>query len=86
MIAPSFIWRDYVVMAESGEEDWIISKRALGVMFMLGGALAAAGILLLDRLRGGAADFGPSQQLGLAGAAALVVIGLSLLPLGDRPA
>ncbi|MCC7207503.1 MAG: hypothetical protein IT323_09360 [Anaerolineae bacterium] len=69
-----------------GEKDWIISKRALGVLFMLAGALAAAGILLLDRLRGGAADFGPSQQLGLAGAVALVIVGLTLLPLGDRPA
>ncbi len=69
-----------------GEKDWIISKRALGVLFMLAGLLAAAGIVLLDRLRGGAADFGPSQQLGLAGAVALVIIGLTLLPLGDRPA
>ena len=69
-----------------GDKDWIISKRALGVLFMLAGVLAAAGILLLDRLRGGAADFGPSQQLGVAGAVALVIVGLTLLPLGDRPA
>ena len=39
-----------------------------------------------DRLRGGASDFGPSQQLGVAGAVVLVLVGLSLLPLGDRPA
>jgi ribose/xylose/arabinose/galactoside ABC-type transport system permease subunit len=73
-------------MDESGARDWIISKRTLGILFVLAGVLAAAGILLLDRLRGGTADFGPSQQLGVAGAVALVVIGLSLLPLGDRPA
>ena len=86
MIARSHIGRDNMAMDESGEKDWIINKRALGILFMLAGVLAAAGILLLDRLRGGAADFGPSQQLGVAGAVALVVIGLSLLPLGDRPA
>ncbi|GAB4550633.1 MAG: hypothetical protein OHK0023_16790 [Anaerolineae bacterium] len=65
--------------------DWIISKRVLGLIFVGLGALGFVGLLLLDALRGGG-EFGPSQLAALGGCVALTVVGLTLIPLGDRPA
>lgn len=66
--------------------DLIITKRMLGALLIALGALAFAGILLLDALRGTFGDFGTAQLLGLAGSLGVCLVGLSLLPLGDRPA
>jgi hypothetical protein len=69
-----------------GQSDWVITKRYLGIMLLGGGLLAVIGILGLDIVRGGDLDFGPTQQLALVGAALIILIGLTLIPLGDRPA
>lgn len=66
-------------------KDWIITKRLLGLAIVAAGVVAGIGIVLLDAIRG-ASDFGPTQQLGVVAAVALVIFGLTLLPLGDRPA
>ncbi|HRE49132.1 MAG TPA: hypothetical protein PLD47_15495 [Aggregatilineales bacterium] len=66
--------------------DWIITKRLLGILFVLGGGVGLGGVLLLDRLRGGAGDFGPTQQLAVIGCGAVILVGLSLIPFGNRPA
>jgi hypothetical protein len=66
--------------------DLIITKRMLGALLIVLGALAFVSIILLDALRGALGDFGPAQLLGLAGSLGVCLVGLSLLPLGDRPA
>lgn len=68
------------------QPDWIITKRQLGRLFIGVGAAGFVGLLGLDLIRGRAGDLGPSQSLGLAACLALALIGLSLLPLGNRPA
>lgn len=64
-----------------------ITKRQLGFVFILLGAAAVAAMFAIDLL--GAGQFqgiGPAQQRALVVAGAAVLLGLSLLPLGDRPA
>lgn len=56
-------------------------------MFILLGVGAAAAMFAMDLL--GAGQFqgiGPAQRRALLVAALAVVVGLTLLPLGDRPA
>jgi hypothetical protein len=68
--------------------DFTFTKRHLGYAALLGGIFAIVGVLLYDQL--GLSDpeggFGPSQQLALVGAAISILVGLTLLPLGDTPA
>lgn len=68
--------------------DFTLSKRHLGGLGILAGVLGLLVVLLYDQL--GLSDpqggFGPSQMLGLVGSALLILLGLSLLPLGDDPA
>lgn len=64
-----------------------MSKRQLGVILILLGVAAALGLFLMDQA--GASRFGgvgPLQRLALIGSALSIVVGLTLLPLGDRPA
>jgi len=65
----------------------MITKRQLGFIFIALGLLGAAGSFFNDIL--GRTDFqgiGPMQRLVLLAAAVVVGIGLTLVPLGDRPA
>lgn len=65
----------------------MITKRQLGIIFILLGTLAIVGMFAADLL--GAGQFqgvGPSQRLALLAAGAAILIGVTLLPLGDRPA
>lgn len=64
-----------------------MTKRQLGILFIVAGVAAAAGMFVLDFA--GAGQFqgiGPAQQLALIAAGVVIVIGLTLLPFGDRPA
>jgi len=64
-----------------------MTKRQLGFTLILLGLVMAAALMLMDML--GAGQFrgiGPVQKLALVGAGLIVAVGLSLLPLGDRPA
>jgi len=66
---------------------WTMTKRGLGITFIALGAAATLGILAVDLL--GAGNFqglGPAQRLALLVAGVTIVVGISLLPLGDRPA
>jgi hypothetical protein len=65
--------------------DLIITKRHLGLALSAAGVLAFLSVLILDGLRG-EANFGPTQQLALVGCVGLALLGLTLLPGGDRPA
>jgi hypothetical protein len=65
----------------------MITKRQLGIGFILLGVVAIIATFAVDWL--GAGNFqgiGPAQRLALMGAGLVIVVGLTLLPLGDRPA
>ena len=64
-----------------------LSKRQLGLLIVAGGvglAVITLGVNLLGlgRFNG----LGPAKQLALAAAGLIVLFGLSLVPLGRRPA
>lgn len=64
-----------------------MTKKQLGVGFVILGFAAAVALLAIDLI--GAGNFqgiGPAQRLALTGAAVLTLVGVSLIPLGDRPA
>ena len=64
-----------------------MTKRQLGLTFILLGFSAAVGIFAIDLI--GAGNFqgiGPAQRLALLVSGAAIAVGLTLLPFGDRPA
>ncbi len=64
-----------------------VTKRQLGWLLIAAGVAGIALTFLADLLgRAQYSGIGPAQRLILLTAAATVLIGLSLLPLGDRPA
>jgi hypothetical protein len=65
----------------------MITKRQLGYSLMIIGVLIFIGSFLIDWL--GAGNFsgiGPYQRMALLGSILTFFVGLTLLPLGDRPA
>jgi hypothetical protein len=65
----------------------VITKRQLGLIFIIISLIAVVGSFIFDLLGGGQYQgIGPAQKMGLAAAAVLFVTGLTLIPLGDRPA
>ncbi len=69
----------------------MITKRQLGIGFMGMSILIAVGAFAIDWWRSSIIQaftplIGPLQIAALAGAALLFFVGLTLLPLGDRPA
>ena len=65
----------------------MVTKRQLGLLFIVLGVGSAVGLLAMDLL--GAGQFqgiGPAQRRALLVAGAVVLLGLSLLPLGNTPA
>ena len=65
----------------------MISKRQLGLGFMVAAVTAVVAILLVNWLGlGRHAGIGTVQQVALAVAGLLFLVGASLWPLGDRPA
>jgi hypothetical protein len=64
-----------------------LTKRQLGLLILAGGILLAVGTLVVNLLGLGRFNgFGPAKQLALLGAGLIVLFGLSLIPLGNRPA
>ena len=64
-----------------------LTKRQLGLLIVAGGVLLVAGTLAVNLLGLGHFNgLGPAKQLALLGAGALILFGLSLVPLGKRPA
>ncbi len=65
----------------------MVTKRQLGLLFILLGVAAAGATFVIDLL--GAGQFqgiGPAQQRALVVAVLAVLVGLTLIPLGNRPA
>jgi len=67
--------------------DFTFSKRLLGTLLVALGLLAAGGIIAVDLLDAGReGGFGPAQQLALVVSSSLVLLGATLIPLGNDPA
>ncbi len=65
----------------------MVTKRQLGIGLSCLGLLAAFSILAVDWLdAGNFQGIGPLQRITLAGSAFVFVLGLTLIPLGNRPA
>ena len=68
-------------------DTFVITKRMLGAGFVLAGLGAIIGMFALDLL--GAGQFqgiGPAQRQAMLAAGAAILVGLTLIPLGDKPA
>jgi hypothetical protein len=64
-----------------------LSKRQLGVLIVVGGLALAAFTLAVNLFGLGHFNgIGPAKQLALLTAGAIVLFGLSLVQLGNRPA
>lgn len=64
-----------------------MTKRQLGLIFITLGTAAVIALFAADFM--GASRFGgigPMQRIALAGAVLLILVGISLIPLGQRPA
>lgn len=63
------------------------TKRHLGIVLLLVGVAAVVATLAIDWLGVGAfRGIGPAQELGLLAGLVIAIVGLSLIPFGDRPA
>lgn len=67
--------------------NFTLTKRHLGLILLIGGIVAFAGIIAIDLLDvGREGGIGPAQQIALAFSAFATLLGLSLIPLGNTPA
>ena len=69
----------------------MVTKRQLGIGFMVIGALVVVGSFVFDWLRsvnvqGFTPELGPMQVAAIIGGGLMIFTGLTLLPFGDRPA
>ena len=65
----------------------MITKQQLGAIIAFSGLVFGLAVLSIDCLgAGNEIGIGPSQRLALVAAGALFVLGLTLIPWGDRPA
>jgi hypothetical protein len=63
------------------------SKRGLGWLLVISGGLGVLGILGVDVLDiGREGGIGPAQRIALGLAVVMIMIGLTLIPLGKDPA
>jgi len=64
-----------------------MTKKQLGFTLIGLGICGILGMFVLDFLGAGQfSGIGPAQRLAMLGAGAVIIIGLTLLPLGDKPA
>lgn len=65
----------------------MITKRLLGFGFTAVGLLLVVGPFVVDMVRAsGYQEVGPTQRIALYVGGAFCLLGLSLIPLGDKPA
>ncbi|RMG75392.1 MAG: hypothetical protein D6711_06740 [Chloroflexi bacterium] len=66
-------------------QNFSFTKRQLGYLLIGLGIIAFVGIISVDIIRaGGEGGIGPAQRIALGLAGLLVLLGISLIPLGDR--
>ena len=67
--------------------DQPISKRQLGIALAAIGAVGALAVLAVDLLQAGnQSGIGPAQAMALLIMIITLIVGLTLIPLGDAPA
>lgn len=65
----------------------MVTKRQLGFIFILLGVSATVGMFAIDLPQAGQYQgIGPAQQRALIVAGISILLGLTLLPLGNKPA
>ncbi len=65
----------------------MVTKRQLGIFVLSVGLVVGGGVFAVDWVGAGKwGGFGPLQQIGLGAGAVLLLIGVLLVRLGDRPA
>ena len=64
----------------------MITKRQLGFIFIAIGGLIIVGVLAANLIGARQADFGPFQKIGLALGAAIILMAIPLIRLGNKPA
>jgi hypothetical protein len=71
---------------EAGTES-LITKRMVGIALSLFGLAIVGGTLGVDLIGAGKwSGLGPAQQLALVVGLGVALVGLTLIPLGNRPA
>lgn len=69
------------------EKDDAVTKRQLGIALSIGGGAGAVAVLSIDLLQvGREGGIGPAQAFVLIAMIVIMLVGLSLIPLGDSPA
>ena len=67
--------------------DFTFSKRGLGWLLVISGGLGILGILAVDVLDiGREGGVGPAQRIAIGLAVVMLLLGLTLIPLGKDPA
>lgn len=64
--------------------DYVLTKRHLGLILLAAGLFFVTGMVILELVKSD--GFGTVQKLSVMIGIASVLIGLSLLPLGNHPA
>lgn len=67
-------------------DDFTLSKRYLGILLVVDGLAMIVLMVAAEWLDPDSGGFGTIQKLGVGIGALSVVVGLTLLPLGDQPA
>lgn len=67
-------------------DDFTMTKRQLGWLFLAVGCLILAGVVAAEIINTATNDFGTVQKLATLLGVLSVLAGVTLLPLGDRPA
>lgn len=78
--------RDFVVYcAAMLSKRFTLTKRHLGLLLLIGGAVAFVAILGIDVLDvGREGGIGPAQRMALGGCVLLALVGLTLIPIRDQ--
>lgn len=67
-------------------KDFTFTKRQLGVILLIGGVLVLVAAGVAEVVRDQPGGFGTMQQIAVLIGILSVIIGVTLWPLGDRPA
>jgi hypothetical protein len=76
----------FTVLLDFLSEDFSLTKRHLGVALLAAGVIVLAGMGAAEVLSVTSAGIGTMEKLGIAAGVLSTMIGLTLIPLGDRPA
>jgi len=74
------------ILRELLSENFTFTKRQLGLLLIIGGVILLVSMFAAEIISADSTGIGTMQQLGIAAGVASSVLGLTLLPLGNRPA